>query len=77
MVKYIAISEFTSITGKRFNRGDSVPNGDATSMMKHLKVVSEDNFEVPVSPIDEDFKPEANKIMTKEDLTFKTKKNKK
>jgi len=64
-MRYIATSDFRSLTGKEFKKGDKVPNGDATGMMKNLKEVDEEyNDYVEVAP-------EANKVMTTKDLKTK------
>lgn len=65
-VRYIAKNDFTSLTGKFFKKGESVSNGDATSMMKHLTVLrGDETFTVQESV------PEENKVMTKKDLKTK------
>lgn len=69
----IAIEDFESITGKKFKKGDVVPNGDATSRGKYLKEVTELS-EIWDKETPE--KPEENKVMVKSDLKIK-KSNKK
>jgi len=65
IMRYRAKENFRSLTGKEFKKGDIVPNGDATKMLKHLVEVDEDyNYIDPVSPGE-------NKVMTTKDLKTK------
>lgn len=71
----IAIKDFVSVTGKHFNAGDVVPQGDATSNGKNLKQVDElsELWDKEKPEAENAEKPEANKVMTKKDLKIKTK----
>ncbi len=71
----IAIKDFVSVTGKHFNAGDVVPQGDATSNGKNLKQVDElsELWDKEKPEAENAEKPEANKAMTKKDLKIKTK----
>jgi hypothetical protein len=75
-IKYIATADFTSVTNKQFKKGEYVPNGDATSMMKYLKVVdmNESPEEATKDIIAEPEIIPENKVMTTKDLKTKTKK---
>ncbi len=63
-MRYIATSDFQSLTGKSFKKGERVPNGDATKMLKHLKEVDDEYNDFPIEP-------QENKVMTTKDLKTK------